>query len=57
MGLDKISTQAKTEIYFKKHAEHQRARVMHENLKFFDDNCSMTVPGLKDKTLIGNFVD
>jgi hypothetical protein len=30
---------------------------MQENLKFFDENCSMTVPALKDKTLIANFVD
>ena len=44
MGLDKVSTQIKTDIYFKKHAEEMRAKVIHDAIKYWDENCSSTVP-------------
>jgi hypothetical protein len=56
-NMDKVTTQVKTDIYFKRHAEHVRSRTMHEAIKYWDENSSQTVPALKDRTITNSFVD
>ena len=55
--MDKVTTQVKTDIYFRKHAEHVRSKTMLEAIKFWEENSSQTVPALKDRTITNSFVD
>ena len=55
--MDKVTTQIKTDAYFKKHAEHVRARQMQEYAKYWEETSSQTVPKLKDQTVANSFID
>jgi hypothetical protein len=56
-NMDKVTTQVKTDIYFRKNAEHVRSRTMQDAIKHWDENSSQTVPSLKDRTIANSFVD